>query len=80
MGSTRHFHVALTKGNGEGREDERKKVKENEVNKFQVKHAWPRKRMRRRERERAGSLLSKVDCLCQCQHNGSPEDLFTFHS
>lgn len=30
--STRHYHVRLTKGNEEGQEDEKNKVKEDELN------------------------------------------------
>lgn len=32
-----HFHIRLTKGNKEGQEDDKEKVKENVINMFRIK-------------------------------------------
>lgn len=57
----RHFHVGLTEGNEERREDEKKKGKEDEVNKFIIKCAQAQLRgkrkgvsKRKRKRRRRG--------------------------
>lgn len=72
----RHFHVGLTEGNEERQEDEKKKGKEDEVNKFIIKCAQAQLRGKRkglaRGRGRGGEgestiIVLEVNCLLQCQ-------------